>query len=149
MVESNAEDIIEDNGYVVDTDFTAVQVERMMDSALGLINVLAKTSLPLTSGTAGTKTVDLDDRENAAFQILMTIMLREGKKTALSNSSATSNTTGTSSSVGIGGLSASESSSVSASISAAAAINNAANSPLIQYFTNAIQNLREIEVSYG
>jgi hypothetical protein len=147
-----AEIAIEKNGYVVDTDFSEINVEYQIDDLLDYINLLAETSIASMSGTAGSKSVTLSRDENAAVSIGIACMLREAKKTTLSNSSSTSNSTGASSSIGVGNISASESSSVSASISAASSLNSA-DDLTRQLFEKAIARLKqvvnEIQVSYG
>ena len=69
-------------------------------------------------------------------------MLREAKKTALTNSSATGNNSGTSSSISVGPLSLSESSSISTSISAAVSINSPSNTIYREMLNNALERLR-------
>jgi hypothetical protein len=140
-----------ENGYTI-TDITAINVEYIIDNAIDYVNLLAETSIAALSGTAGTKTVTVTREQNAPLRILITCMLREAKKTSLSNSSSTNNSSGTTSSIGVGVLSVSESSSVSAAISAASSFGGT-NDLTRVLFDKAIERLRrvenELQVFYG
>ena len=140
MVTVNATIVLAQNGYTT-SDFSAVNIEYMMDDAINTLNLLFSQSIAALSGGAGVGSTTLTRSQSAVFAMLMSLVLRENKKTALSNSSSTSNSTGASSSVGIGGLSASESSSVSSAISAASAINNPANSVYVDLLMKAGRKL--------
>ena len=130
-------------------DWPLVTVEYMMDDAVDIVNSDADINIPYMSGTAGSKTLSLTGRENAAFTPLMAAVLRENKKTSLSNSSSTNSSSSTGSSIGLGGLSMSQSGSMGSAISATSAINNAANSAYKEVYDKAILRLREIDVSRG
>jgi len=138
-----------ENGYTT-TDMTAVNTEYVIDNAIDFVNLTAEVNIPQLSGTAGTKTVTLTREQNAAVRLLVTCMLREAKKTSLTNSSSSG--TATSGSLGIGNLSMSESSSVSSAITAASSLNSS-NDLTRSLFEMAIERLRraenEMEVSYG
>lgn len=124
-------------------DFTIVDTELMINSAVNMINLLAGTSMAKLTGSPGT--TDIDDDEEPAFSLLMTIMLREAKKTSLSSSSNTSGSSGSNSSVSFpSGFGMSQGSSVSSAISAATAINSSGNSPLVDFFNQAIERLRAL-----
>lgn len=139
----DAEQIIEQNGYVVTTDFTATNVEYWIDDSIDYINLLAETSIPHMTGSAGSKTLTVSLKANAALKPLLACVLRENKKTALTNSNSTGSSSGTASSIGVGPISVSESSSVSSSISAAAAINSINNTIYREMFMTAIEQLKK------
>lgn len=141
MVTVTAAIVLAENGYTTD-DFSAVNIEYMMDNVIDTINLMAGTSIAALTGTAGSKTATLTRAENPVFQMLMSMVLRENKKTSLSNSSSTSGSESASSSVSIGALSSSESSSVGTAISATAALNNEANSIYVKMFYDACRALR-------
>src|SRR3972149_6455936 len=128
------------NGYT-EVDITTADAELIIDKAINEINLLADISIPAMTGTAGSKTVYLSRDQSAAVEILVTLMLREAKKTQLSNSSSTGSSSGTSNSVAAGGISASESGSVSSSISAASSLNSATDFTR-ELFNKAIDKLR-------
>jgi hypothetical protein len=139
--------ILAQNGMTT-TDFAAVTVEYMMDDAVDTVNLLFSQNIAALTGTAGTKTATTTRGQSAVVKMLMTLILRENKKTALSSATSTSSTgSGSSSSVGIGNLSMSESSSVSSAISAASAINNPANSVYVDLFMQAGNKLIPAAVS--
>lgn len=131
------------NGYTT-TDLAATTVETIMEDALDYIENEAETGMPSLTGTAGSKQVILSRRQNAAFSPLMSCMLRDAKKSALSNSTSTGNTSSTAKSIGVGSVSVSESGSVSSAISAASSLNNA-NDFTRELFWKAIQRLRDVE----
>lgn len=110
------------NGYTT-TDFALKNVEYMIDDAIDYINLLAQSSIDALSGSEGSKSVDVSRDENAALKLLITGMLREAKKTSLSNSSSTNNNSSTAKSVSVGSINVSESGSVSSAISAASSLN--------------------------
>lgn len=124
MVTYTALIALAENGYTI-TDISAANLEYIIDRAIDYVNALAGTSIADMTGAAGTKTATFTDAQNAVVGLLVTCMLREMKRTSLSNSTSTSNASGTSSSIGIGGLSASESGSISTAVSAASSLNNA------------------------
>lgn len=138
--------VLSQNGYSIISgstgDFTTSDTEAMINSGFNLINLLAGTSITKLSGSPGSSTIE--DDEEPAFNLLMTIMLREAKKTSLSNATSTGGSSGTAKSVAAMGFSKSESSSVSSAISASTAINNSANSPLVDFFNQAIERLRAL-----
>jgi hypothetical protein len=145
---------LSENGYAVLSgntgDFALVDVEAKIDDAINQVNLFAETNITALSGTAGSKTVTLSRLESAPVKILITITLREMKKTSLSNSSSTSGSSSTNKSVSIAGvLSQSEGGSTSTAVSAAAALNSAANSPLIDMFWKAIEKLRAAETDWS
>jgi hypothetical protein len=104
-------------------DFTLLVTEYIIDECIDFVNLLANSSIAALSGTPGAMTVSVSRDENAALKLLITCMLRDAKKTTLSNSSSTSNSSGTNSSVSAGGFSASDSSTVSSAVSAASSLN--------------------------
>lgn len=148
MATHTATTLLADNNYTT-TDLPAAAVERWVDNAVDYINQQADTAQGHMTGAEGSKTITVTDKYNAALVPLISCLLREAKKTALSNSSSTGTGTGASSSVGIGGLSASESSSVSSSISAAATINASANTIYLQMFRDAIEKLKVAEYDWS
>ena len=141
-----AQTILDDNRYTID-DFSLEVTERIVDKAANYISVLIKQNLPNMAGTIGEKTLTINSTQDAALQLLVTIMLREAQKTALSNSSSTNASSSNSKSVGIGGLSVAAASSVGSAISASSSINNAANTPLVEMFYKAIENLQQQTVN--
>jgi hypothetical protein len=140
--------VLDDNGYTV-TDFPIIVVERLINKAISHINAQTGRSIAHMDGTAGTKSVTVADEEYGVLDAIITCMLREAKKTALSNSSSTGGSSGSSKSVSAQGYSVSESSSTSSAITATSAINNSGNSILIDWIKEELKRLREIEVSYG
>jgi hypothetical protein len=151
-VSFTATQIIEQNGYVVDTDFTVANVEYLINDSVDYVNLIAGTTIPHMTGEAEAKTITVSERANAALKPLLACTLRENKKTQLSNASSTTNATGDSNSVSAAGLSASESSSISTAISAANSINNAANTIYRDMFRDAIEALKseakDVEYNY-
>jgi len=111
-----------ENGYTT-SDITAANAEYIIDRATDYVNLMAGQSIADMAGGAGVKTVTLTDNQNAVVGMLVTLMLREEKKSSLTNS--TSSGTSTSGSVQVGGMGASESASVSSAISAASALGGA------------------------
>lgn len=140
-----ATQIIQQNGYVVTTDFTPTNVEYWIDDSVDYVNLLAETSIPHMTGTAGSKSISVSDKVNAALKPLLACVLRENKKTTLTNSSSTSNSSGSTNSFGLGALNGSEPSSISSSIGAASSINNPNNTIFRQMFLDAIERLRAEE----
>jgi hypothetical protein len=134
------------NGYTT-ADLSAVNTEYMIDTCLNVVNQLAGQSIAALSGTAGTKSATCTRAQEPAVTTLITITLREAKKTSLSNSSSTSGSASTSKSTTMGPMSVSEGGSTSTAISAAAALNNAANSPLVDLFYRLIDSLKTGAVS--
>lgn len=134
--------ILAKNGYS-DSDLSYINCEYLIDDAIDFINGKAHSSIPNLSGAvAGSKTVTVTGyNENAALAFLLTMMLREAKKTSLTNSSSTSGSSSQANSMGLGPASMSESSSVGTAISAASSINNEANSPEAKFFWEAMAEL--------
>jgi hypothetical protein len=128
-------------GYTI-ADLSAIDVENNIDDYIDTVNSDAGTSIGYMTGTAGSKTVTVTEAQNAALKPLIQVMLREVKKTSLSNSSSTSGSSSTNKSVNMGPVSFSEGGSIGTAISAASAINNAANSPLLLIYNKAIDRLR-------
>jgi hypothetical protein len=154
MVDVSATIILAENGYTT-TDFTAENTEYMIDDVIDTVNLLAGTTITALTGTAGTKTTTVTRHESPAVKTLCTIVLREAKKTSLSNSSSTSGSSSSSKSTNFGPVGVSEGGSTSTAISAASALNNAANSPLVDLFYKEIEKLQitqstdEMTVSIG
>lgn len=137
-----AASILAQNQYTT-TDFDNTDVEYMIDDAIDTVNQLAQQSIAAMAGVPGSLTATLTRAQSPAVKTLLTIMLREAKKTSLSNSSSTSGSTSTSKSKSIAGvLSVSEGGSVGTAISATSALNNAANSPLVELFYKLIESLK-------
>ncbi len=140
-----------DNGYTT-TDVTAAATERIINKASAYVNLRAKSAIPEMSGAEGSKTLTVTREQYAPLSMLITCMLREAKKSQLSNSSSTGSSTSTSKSIGVGQINVSDASSMSSAISAAASLNNADDFTRAQ-FEEAIRDLRsfenEIEVSRG
>jgi hypothetical protein len=134
-----------ESGYTTD-DVTAINAEYIIDNAINFVNLEAQLSISALSGTAGSKTVTLTRDQYAVVSILSTAMLRETKKTSLTNSTSTG--TSTSGSIGAGSLSLSESSSVSSAISAAASLNSG-DDFLRELFWRGIEKLRQTESDYS
>lgn len=130
-------------------DVTLADTERIIDAALRWLGNETGRGITQMTGTAGSKTVTVDDELDAAFFPLLAMMLREAKKTALTNSSSTGSSTSTSKSVSVNSISVSDSGSVSSSINAASAINNSQNTIFPMMLERALKKLTEIEVSYG
>ena len=139
----NASILLAKNGYT-GADLAATTVETIMEDALAYIEGETDVAMPNLTGTAGTKEVVLTRKQNMAFSTLMSCMLRDAKKSALSNSTSTGNSSNTAKSIGVGNVSVSESGSVSSAISAASSLNNA-NDFTRELFWNAIKRLRETE----
>lgn len=124
------------------TDFTAAVTEYMIDDCIDTVNLLANQSMAALSGSEGSKSVTITRLQAPAVKMLISLVLRENKKTQLTNSDNTSGSTGTSSSIGVGPVSVSESGSVSSSISASSAINNPSNSVYVDLFMRAVEELK-------
>jgi hypothetical protein len=146
-----AQIVLDQNGYAVyaagppvSGDFTLVNVEYMIDDAIDTVNLMFSQSMANLSGTAGSKSVSVTRQQNSVLKMLLALVLRENKKTQLSNSSSTANSSGGSHSVSAGVLSMSESSSVSTSINAASAINNPTNSVYVNLFMEAGKKLEAV-----
>jgi hypothetical protein len=137
----NATNTLAENGYTT-SDFTAATTEFIIDTAIDLLNLLAEQSIAAMAGSSGTKTVITTRDQAAVLKMLISVTLRENKKTALSSSSSTSGSSSAGKSVGIGSLSMSESSSVSSAISAAATINNPQNSAFAKLFLDSCAALK-------
>jgi hypothetical protein len=137
----DAEQIIEQNEFVVDTDFTEINVEYWIDICIDYVNAEAGISIAHMTGVAGSKEASVTSAQNAALQPLLSCVLRENKKTQFSSASNTSSTEATSKSVTVGGISQSEGSSVSTAISASSAINNTANTIYREMYMRAIKKL--------
>lgn len=135
--------VLAKNGFTT-TDFSAINTEYMIDDAIDWVNNQTDRGIANMSGSAGTKTVTLSSEENAAVSPLISVVLRENKKTSLSNSSVTSGGSSTSNSIGVGSVSLSESNSVSNAISATSAINNPANTFYLEMVKAACERLKEL-----
>ena len=140
-VQITATTILAQNGMTT-TDFTAATVEYMIDDCIDIVNLLASQTIAAMTGSAGTKTATFTRLQSPVVKTLISLVLRENKKTALTNSSSTGDSSGTSSSIAVGPISLSESSSVSSSISAAAAINNPSNSVYVDMFYKQCEALK-------
>ena len=132
-------------------DFTAAQVESMMAMARNYINLRVKnrSRVPMLTGTEGTKTMALTDDQDAAFEPLMTCILRENNKTKLTSSASTSSSTSQSESVGAGPFNYSHSGSQSSAVSAAGAINSPQNTIYREMFELAIQSMLDVDTDYS
>ena len=130
------------NGYEEDDDFAVTDVEAWIDDAIITTATLVNTDIDKLEGEAESKTVTLSDDLASAIKVLITIMLREAKKTSLSNSESTSNSSGGSSSIRVGSVDVSDSSSVSTAISAASSLNNQANTPLVDLYYRLVDALK-------
>lgn len=139
-VSFSASEILAQNG-MSESDFTNETVEYMMDDSINTVNLLFTQTIDALAGEAGAKTATMTRNQSAVVKMLLSLVLRENKKTQLSSSSSTSNSTGTNSSVSAGGISASDSNTVSGSISATAAINNPSNSVYVNMFMEAGKKL--------
>lgn len=135
--------VLAQNQYTT-TDFDLTDVEYMIDDCIDTVNALTNDTIAALSGDAGSKSVTITRSEAPSVKTLITIVLREAKKTSLSNSSSTGNSTGTSSSINVGSIGMSESGSVSSAISATSALNNTAGSPLVDLFYKLIDVLKEV-----
>ena len=142
MVTLSAAICLAQNQYVVTTDFDATDVEYMIDDAIDTVNQLAGQSIAALTGVAGSMTGTCTRAQAPAVKTLISIMLREYKRTALSANSSTGDSSSTNRSVSIGAVSYSEGGSKSTAISAASALNNAANSPLVELFYKLIDSLK-------
>jgi hypothetical protein len=138
--------ILIQNG-MTETDFLDETVEYMMDDAIDTVNLLFTQDIAALAGSAGAKTATMTRGQSAVTKMLLTLVLRENKKTQLTSSDSTSNASGASGSISAGGLSMSESSSISTGISASAAINNPANSVYVELFMQAGNKLVPADVS--
>jgi hypothetical protein len=138
-----ASSVLSQNGMST-TDFAAADVEAMIDDAIDTVDLFAWQSMAAMTGTAGAKTVTITRLQSPAVKMLISLLLRENKKTQFSSATNTSGSTSTSKSVSIAGvLSQSEGSSISTAISASAAINNPANTVFVQYFLQACEELKK------
>ncbi len=135
-----AQKVLDQNGYTT-SDFDLADVEYWIDDCIDYINSRADSGIPSMTGTTPAKTVTVTAKANAALKFLLSIVLREAKKTSLTSTSATSGSSGNSINIAVGSVSNSESSSTSTAISAAQSINNAGNSPLVQMFEEALWRL--------
>jgi hypothetical protein len=132
---------LSENSYTT-TDFPLADVENKIDDAINQVNLFAEKNIPALSGNPEAKTVSMNRLESTSVKLLITILLRETKKTSLSNSSSTSTASSQSDSVQAGPFGASRGNSTSNATSAAAALNNAANSPLVDMFWRSIEKLK-------
>lgn len=137
--------ILAQNG-MTESDFTDENVEYMMDDAIDTVNLLFGQEIAALTGDAGAKAASMTRAQSSVVKMLLSLVLRENKKTSLSNSSSTGSSTGGSSSISVGSVNVSESSSVSSSISAASAINNPANTIYVNMFMQAGKRL-EVETA--
>jgi hypothetical protein len=157
-----AQQIIEQNGFTVYSagppvtgDFTVANVENWIDNAVDFVNAKVRQIRPSFSkiahmtGIAGSKTISVTDESNAALQPLLSCILRENKKTALSNSSSTGGSSSTGKAVSVNGISMSQNSSVSSAISAASSLNNAGNTIFVKMFEDAILALQTEEMDWN
>ena len=126
--------VLAKNNYTT-TDISAVNTEYIIDDAIDFVNFDCGQTMSNMSGGAGSKTVTVTYSQNAVLSTLLTCMLRDAKKTGLSNSDSTSASSGTSKSVGVGNINVSESSSVSSAISAASSLNSADDFTRSMYVT--------------
>lgn len=127
------------NGYTI-TDFPATGVEVIIDDCANTVNQLAQQTIEAMSGSPLTLTVTRN--QAPAVKTLITIILRETKKTSLSNSNSTSGANSATKNMNFGPVGVSEGSSTSTAISASMALNNAADSPLVELFYKLIDNLK-------
>jgi hypothetical protein len=141
-----AANCLADNNYTT-TDIPTVAVERIIDKAISYFNLRTGRSVNLMAGTPESKTTVVQAEEYGVLEAIITCMLREAKKTSLSNSTSTGS--GASKSVNIGAMGMSESSTVSSAISAAQSINSEGNTVFREFITEGLRSLREVEVSYG
>jgi len=143
MVTISASVALAQNGYTTD-DVEDIACEYIIDAAIDHVNLMADTSIAALAGVAGAKTGAVTRNQNAALQPLITLMLRDYKRSALSSSQHTTQSTGAggSSSFTLGPYSVSESSSTASAISAANSLNNAANTYTVKMFETAIARLR-------
>ena len=126
--------VLAKNNYTT-TDISAANTEYIIDDAIDFVNFDCGQTMSNMSGVAGSKTVTVTYAQNAVLSTLLTCMLRDAKKTGLSNSDSTSASSGTSKSVGVGNINVSESSSVSSAISAASSLNSADDFTRSMYVT--------------
>jgi hypothetical protein len=151
MVDLTAETILAQNGYTEADgsadpptgDFTKTVVEYVIDDCIDTVNLLAAQTMSAMTGAAESKTVTITRAQAPAVKMLISLVLRENKKTTLTNSNTTSGSESGSSSASLGPASISESSSVGTAIGAAAAINNPANSVFVGLFSKAIAQLKK------
>jgi hypothetical protein len=149
MTDITAASILSQNGYTI-TDIPLLDVETIIDDCIDTVNSDADIYMPNMAGTAGSKTVTVTGKQNAALKPLIASYLREYKKTSLSNSASTSGSSSTNRSASIAGvLSTSQGGSVGNAISATSSINSSANSIYLGMYTKAIARLREMDVSLG
>lgn len=94
MVTYTALIALAENGYTI-TDIPAATCEYIIDRAIDYVNMRVGASIAALTGAAGTKNVTLTRDQSAVVGLLMTCMLREAKKSSLSNSTATSNSSST------------------------------------------------------
>jgi hypothetical protein len=149
-VTSTAQTILDQTGYAVYSagppvtgDFTLINTEYMMDDAIDTVNLMFTQNIAALTGTAGSKTATMTRDQNSVVKMLLVLMLREAKKTSLSNSSSTGGSSSTGKSVSVNGISMSQNSSVSSAISASSALNNPANSVYVAMFNEAGKKLEE------
>jgi hypothetical protein len=140
MVTVTASTVLSKNGFTT-TDFAAIDVENMIDDTIDTINLLADQTITAMAGTAGSKTATLTGPQNTCFYMLISGVLRENKKTALSNSGSTSGSSSINKSVNMGPISFSEGGSTGTAISATATLNNPANSMFANMFNLALRKL--------
>ena len=138
----NATDTLAENGYTT-TDFTAAVVEGIINRAIRQVNLDAAQSISeMTGATVGEKTVSMTQRQSVPVTILISLMLRETRRSTLSNTSSTGNSSSTSKSINVGPIGMSDASSVSSAISASASLNNPANTIYRDDYLRAIDRLR-------
>lgn len=126
MVSLTAAIALAQNGFTT-ADLTAVNTEYVIDNAIDFVELEAGVTIGDMTGVAGSKTVTLTGPQNAVLSLLVSLMLREVKKTTLTNSSSTASSSSTAKAVSIGGLSVSDSAILSSAISAATSLNNASD----------------------
>ena len=148
MVDLTAATILNQNGYTQydpveeEGDFTYTVVENIIDDCIDTVNSLAGSSIGAMTGVAEAKTVTITRSQAPAVKFLVSMVLRETKKTSLTNSSTTSGAESVASSSSLGPASVSESSGLSTAIGASSAINNPANSILVGLFYQLVDRLR-------
>lgn len=146
-VNFDAEQVILQNGFQIydegtgEGDFTVPVVEYVVDDCIDTVNLLFEQDIAAMSGEAGSKTVTCSRAQSPVLKMLISLVLRENRKSAISSSSSTGSGESESRSVGVGGLSVSEGSSISSAISASATINNPANTVYVDLFLKAGKKL--------
>ncbi len=141
MTTFTATQILTENGYTT-VDFMYPTVEWIIDNAVDHVNLETGRSIANMTGVAGSKILTCLSEESPIIKMIVTYMLREAKKTSLTNSSSTGGSNTSSSTINVGPVGMGQSSGVSTAISAASAINSINNTAHLNFILRGFERLR-------